>query len=173
MTFRWEHIRLNRSHQWEHSRFCAFFVLSASLSRYNLLVHTVLSQRLGARTCSVERGPTVVVGVVQNEHDSWSGFFQRWRMLCCDRSGCSGTGSCGACSRGGGSSCRGWKCSGGIGLSHSPINGLQDHFRSPVLRLVFCDVVDREGFSSRVWELRDRKCCQDKMLQKSLNTAMF
>lgn len=103
-------------------------MLSANLGHYDLLVHTILSQSLSARTSSVERGPTVVVGVVQNEHNSWSGVFQRWRMLCCDRRGCSGSGSRGASSGGGGGgSCRGWKSSGGIGLSRSPVNGLQDH----------------------------------------------
>lgn len=120
----------------------------------------VLSQRHWARTCSVESGPAVVVGVVQHQHNGWSWFFRSWCMLCSDSSGCSDAGSRGASSCGDGSSCSGGNCSGGNGLSHTGLNGFQDHFGSSVLWLVFCDVLDREHFGRMVWEGREEECCQ-------------
>lgn len=124
----------------------------------------------------METGPTVVVGIVQYQHDGWSWSFRSWRTMCGDSSGCSSTGGCGASSCGGGgrSGCSGRDFSDSNRFSHSVIHGFQDHFSSSVLWLVFCDVMDCVRFGWMVCEGGEEVGSQARWLNKSeIHKARF
>ena len=106
------------------------------------------------RTCSVETGPTVVVGIVQHQHNGWSWSFRSWCAMCGNSSGCSSAGSCGASSCGGSGcgSCCGRDFSDSDRFSHSGVHAFQDHFSSSVLWLALCDVMDSVRFGWMVCE---------------------
>lgn len=96
-------------------------------------------------TCSVESGSTVVVGVVQHQHNGWSWCFWNWWVFWNNSSRWNG-----ACSRhfcGGGSSCSGGNANGAIGLSR----GFQDNFGSSILWLFFWAMMHCECFGKMVW----------------------
>lgn len=108
-------------------------------------------------TCSVERGPAVVVGVVQQQHNGWSWPLRGGSTLRGDGGVCGGAGGRGAGAYSCGCGCSGGSCSAVHRFSHSGFKCFQDHFTYSILRLALLHMVDCVRSRRMIWK-DGRKC---------------